>query len=184
MEAKMLLRNKRVLWAVVTFVYVVGAMLISPGLLVAAENFGSRTPTEEDLLEALDPPLSRGLKAGAAAKSMAAPSVSMQIRFGLNSVKISDDSAEALSNLAKAMQSDRLKDKSFKVIGHTDASGSDAYNIELSNRRAKAVRDYLVRLGLEGGRLEALGKGKAELLDKDNPLSADNRRVEFSVATK
>ena len=56
------------------------------------------------------------------------------------------------------------------------------YNVELSNRRACAVQDQLLRLGVDGARLEPIGNGKADLLDKQNPYSPDNRRVEFALS--
>ena len=62
--------------------------------------------------------------------------------------------------------------------GHTDATGSDPYNQALSERRADAVRDYLVEQHhIEPQRLVAVGKGKKDLLDPANPEAAVNRRV-------
>lgn len=66
--------------------------------------------------------------------------------------------------------------KSVYVVGHTDASGTDEYNIALSERRAQTVADYLARLGIDPARLQVVPKGETELTglgdDKD-------RRVEF-----
>jgi outer membrane protein OmpA-like peptidoglycan-associated protein len=158
-------------------------VLAMAGPAISAENFGNRTPSVDELMEAFDPPKSRTVMPSSAKKE-APPSVSMQITFSVNSFKISDDSAEKLSNIAAVMKNERLQDKTFKIIGHTDASGSEMYNVELSNRRARAVRDQLLRLGVDGARLEPVGKGKADLLDKQNPFSPENRRVEFALSGK
>lgn len=64
------------------------------------------------------------------------------------------------------------------IEGHTDAYGSDAYNIELSRRRAISVMRYLVERGIAGSRLVAVGKGKSSPLTKD-PFDPSNRRVQF-----
>jgi outer membrane protein OmpA-like peptidoglycan-associated protein len=64
------------------------------------------------------------------------------------------------------------------VEGHTDAYGSDAYNIELSRRRAVSVMRYLVEHGIAGSRLVAVGKGKSAPLTA-NPFDPSNRRVQF-----
>jgi outer membrane protein OmpA-like peptidoglycan-associated protein len=75
--------------------------------------------------------------------------------------------------------------KSLKVIirGHTDAKGSDAYNVDLSQRRAQAVRTYMVSKGIDESRLEAAGVGKGEPI-ADNKTArgrAKNRRIEFKL---
>lgn len=152
------------------------------GFGLAAENFGNRTPSEDEIVDALDPPKTRKLKVGAAARANEPPSISMQINFAVNSVKISDDSAEKLTILARALQSERLMEKTVKVIGHTDATGSEEYNLDLSIRRAASVQEYLVSLGLNAARLESVGKGESDLLDKKNPYSAENRRVQFAIS--
>jgi|SRR5581483_11854968 len=69
------------------------------------------------------------------------------------------------------------------VEGHTDSVGSDAYNQKLSERRAKAVRDYLVRQGIEASRLTTRGYGESRPI-ADNTTAegrAKNRRVEVVV---
>ncbi|HUS31078.1 MAG TPA: OmpA family protein [Kofleriaceae bacterium] len=68
------------------------------------------------------------------------------------------------------------KDKAVLVIGHTDTSGTEEYNIALSERRAQQVADYLARLGSDPAKLQVVPKGETEPTgngdDKD-------RRVEF-----
>jgi peptidoglycan-associated lipoprotein len=72
---------------------------------------------------------------------------------------------------------DSAKDKNVTVAGHTDSSGTDEYNIALSERRAQAVADYLARLGTDPARLSVVPKGETE--PSGNGDDKD-RRVEFS----
>jgi OmpA-OmpF porin, OOP family len=73
---------------------------------------------------------------------------------------------------------------SIEVAGYTDSSGSAAYNLKLSQRRAEAVRNYLIANGVPAGELTARGYGKAYLLVDPEKSSTDrerNRRVELRV---
>jgi len=75
------------------------------------------------------------------------------------------------------------------VEGHTDSIGTDAYNQKLSERRAQAVKQYLVSQGVAADRLETVGKGETAPIapnttdaGKDNPEGrAMNRRAELKV---
>jgi outer membrane protein OmpA-like peptidoglycan-associated protein len=70
------------------------------------------------------------------------------------------------------------------VEGHTDSIGSDEYNVTLSQKRASAVRDYLVSQGLNDGTITAQGFGKANPVatNDTNEGRALNRRVEMVVS--
>lgn len=73
-------------------------------------------------------------------------------------------------------------DLRIKVVGHTDADGSDAYNVDLSQRRAQAIIDFFVALGLSRDRIQIEFKGETEPIG-DNHTSEGkqlNRRVDFS----
>jgi len=91
---------------------------------------------------------------------------------------------EAQSNLRELVVS--LKDyegTNVLVVGHTDSTGSDAYNQGLSERRAAAARTFLLGAGLSSGRVEAAGRGESEPVD-DNATDAGrqaNRRVEVAI---
>ncbi|GAA4342164.1 hypothetical protein GCM10023144_43870 [Pigmentiphaga soli] len=108
----------------------------------------------------------------------AAPSVSIQVKFDFGSDRVAGASRQAVENLATALQSDALRDRSFLIVGHTDAVGSAEYNQHLSERRAAAVKSFLVQQGVEPSRLKTAGRGFSQLLDPANPNSAANRRVE------
>jgi len=72
----------------------------------------------------------------------------------------------------------------LRIEGHCDQRGSTEYNLALGQRRAEAVRAYLVNLGIDGGRLSTLSYGKERpLVEGDDEDSfARNRRAEFAVA--
>ena len=154
-------------------------------------------PTVDSIIESLKtdapaegPGQTRALRPGAAAMSTApapAPakpkpaSINMQINFEYNSAEIAGSSEKTMATLAKALASPQLEGRKFTVIGHTDASGSAAYNKALSDRRAAAVRRYLTENGVEASRLKAVGKGESQLLNNDDPDAAENRRVEIQA---
>ena len=71
----------------------------------------------------------------------------------------------------------------IEVQGHTDEQGNDAYNLDLSRRRAASVRRYLLEKGIAEDRLESQGYGETQPLDnrKNQAAYAKNRRVEFLI---
>lgn len=101
------------------------------------------------------------------------------IHFAYASARILPQSAKELDKVAQALQSSKLSKDSFLIAGHTDATGSDAYNLVLSQQRAEAVVSYLESHGVKVARLRPEGRGETELLDKSNPASPVNRRVEI-----
>lgn len=103
----------------------------------------------------------------------------LKILFPFNSAELTPEARAQLDQLGRALASPDLRPFRFRIAGHTDAVGSEAYNEGLSARRARAVVDYLVeRHGIDRGRLAALGLGERELADPKDPASAVNRRVE------
>jgi len=108
------------------------------------------------------------------------PSLNIQVNFEFNSAELKPESKELLDRVGQALQSNELTGYRFQIAGHTDAVGSSAYNKSLSQRRAAAVRDYLVKnFGVKDFRLESVGYGKERLLDPDHPTSPINRRVQL-----
>jgi len=73
--------------------------------------------------------------------------------------------------------------KKVRVEGHTDSQGEDAFNLDLSQRRANSVRTYLVGKGVGEDRLEAVGYGEAKpIASNANARGREkNRRVEFLI---
>ena len=135
----------------------------------------------EKLVEQLAPPeapKTRGLRN----LTVVAPkSVDLVIQFDFDSAKLQDAAKPLLDNLASAMKNERLMPLKFSVEGHTDAKGTEAYNMSLSQKRAISVVQYLVESGIEADRLNSKGKGFSELLYPDRPQAAENRRVRVTT---
>ena len=92
-------------------------------------------------------------------------------------------SYDILNSVAQAMQD--YANIRVEVQGHTDSDGSESYNLKLSNRRANAVREYLVNAGVDESRLESKGFGETTPI-ADNKTAAGkekNRRVEFKIVS-
>jgi peptidoglycan-associated lipoprotein len=72
------------------------------------------------------------------------------------------------------------------VEGHADSRGTNEYNLALGERRAAAVRDYLVTLGVPAARMSIVSKGEEQPLctEEAEPCWAQNRRVHFEVTAK
>ena len=74
---------------------------------------------------------------------------------------------------------DSLKGSTFVVAGHTDAAGGEAYNQDLSERRADSIKRYLVdKYGIAATDLVTVGYGKSKLKDPAQPMAEVNRRVQ------
>lgn len=107
------------------------------------------------------------------------PRIDIEIRFAYNSAEITPEARADLDALGRALLADSLVDARIALNGHTDAAGGEAYNMELSEHRAEAVRDYLIRHhGINGERLIAAGFGESRLKIRSHPEAAENRRVE------
>ena len=103
----------------------------------------------------------------------------LPVPFAFDSADILPQAKPQLDAIAEGI---RLLPATQKVVieGHTDGVGSDAYNDELSQRRAQSVRRYLVAThGIDAARLQAEGLGKSNPLPGRSPLAGENRRVQF-----
>ena len=106
-------------------------------------------------------------------------SIDLHIPFEYNSDKLTPDAILILRRVGTALTNPRLATYRFKLAGHTDAKGTVEYNQRLSERRAIAVRDYLIfQYDLEADRVEAVGFGKTQLADPSRPDDGINRRVQ------
>jgi len=107
------------------------------------------------------------------------PKIDLEIRFDYNSADINRSSMPAVQELGKALSNASLKDSTFVVAGHTDAVGGEAYNQDLSERRADTIKKYLTeKYGLNGANLVTVGYGKTKPKDPNAPMDPVNRRVQ------
>jgi outer membrane protein OmpA-like peptidoglycan-associated protein len=108
------------------------------------------------------------------------PAIDLVIYFDFNSATISSKSKASLAALGTALQDDTLKDASIMVAGHTDAKGRAEYNLSLSERRAAAVRQYLVdNFKVPQTNFTVVGYGAERLKDTAEPYASVNRRVQI-----
>ncbi len=105
-----------------------------------------------------------------------------KVYFEYNKATIKSQSFPILDAVAATLEGnpDILK---VEIQGHTDERGGDAYNLDLSDRRAASVRQYLIDKGIDAGRLKSQGYGETEPLDArhNEEAWAKNRRVEFLI---
>lgn len=107
------------------------------------------------------------------------PKIDIQIQFDYDSASIRPSSLADVDTLGKALSSPDLASYRIVLNGHTDAKGSDEYNLRLSEARAQSVRDFLVKnYGIAGDRLISIGYGEERLKNVSDPEAAENRRVE------
>jgi OOP family OmpA-OmpF porin len=105
------------------------------------------------------------------------PVVLRGVEFATNSATLTEGSRPILDAVAEDLRQ-HLQVR-VELQGHTDSRGADAYNLELSQRRAESVRDYLIAQGVNATRLEAKGYGETQPI-ADNATKAgqaENRRV-------
>jgi outer membrane protein OmpA-like peptidoglycan-associated protein len=103
------------------------------------------------------------------------------ILFDVDKSELKPDAKTNIQNLSASMKNN--PETNILIIGHTDATGSDAYNLGLSQRRAEAVKSYAMVNGIENSRLSTTGKGESEPI-ADNSTEAgrsQNRRVEIVI---
>jgi len=107
------------------------------------------------------------------------PKINLNIQFDYNSAEISKASLSSVQELGKALSNPSLKGSTFVVAGHTDAIGGEAYNQNLSERRADTIKRYLSdKYGINGTDLITVGYGKTKPIDPNAPMDPINRRVQ------
>ena len=105
--------------------------------------------------------------------------VTYDITFDVNKADIRDESMTEINRIKKLM--DENPELKYEVQGHTDSTGTPESNQKLSEKRAKAIVDKLVEMGIDESRLTAVGKGEyAPIADNATEEGrAKNRRVVF-----
>jgi outer membrane protein OmpA-like peptidoglycan-associated protein len=156
---------------------------LTRGLSAGPQADPAATEAEGRLLHAIRGRSTRSLSASEreeiATIAKDKPNIDLEITFDYNSADISRKSLPSVQALGKALTNPDLKGSTFIVAGHTDAAGSDAYNQDLSERRADSIKRYLTgKFSIAAADLVTVGYGKSKLKDPANPLAEVNRRVQ------
>ncbi len=98
------------------------------------------------------------------------------LMFAHDSYVLNQTTKVNLQDLGKILN--KYSDTNILIEGHTDATGTDDYNMGLSRKRATAVSTFLTTAGVNGGRMSSVGYGETQLLSN---VDSDNRRVEVAI---
>lgn len=107
------------------------------------------------------------------------PDRMVTVFFGFNEATLTDEARTALNNNAEYLRNH--EGQRIQIEGHCDSRGSTEYNLALGERRAMAVRKYLVKLGVNPTRLEIISYGEERPVDpaQNEDAWSQNRRAEF-----
>lgn len=104
--------------------------------------------------------------------------VNLRLAFDTGSARLTPDAMAQAGVFARALMLPQLVTMHFRIEGHTDSVGSRAMNMDLSQRRAQAVADFLVGMGVGRDRLDVRGYGFDQPLPGTRASDGENRRVE------
>lgn len=154
---------------------------VTRGVPTPAE--AARRAEEERLVNTLRNRKTRSLttdeRAQIASIAKTKPSIDIEINFDYNSASIGPKAQPQVRSLGEALSSADLRGRTFILAGHTDATGGDAYNQDLSERRADEVKRFLTeKYGIDPSNLVTVGYGETKLKNAANPASGENRRVQ------
>lgn len=148
----------------------------------AGFNLGAAHHTQQPAVAASKPatPAKRPTKVASLGTDMrtAGAHKDLLITFVSGSAELTPQARSNAREFAAALRDPRLKGKRFEIAGYTDASGSADANRALSQRRAEAVKAFMVAQGADASALEAKGYGSQDLAFPQDPKAAGNRRVE------
>lgn len=134
--------------------------------------------TSQEFVRVMEQSKQQGTTEGA----LDGPLLRMQIRFYVNSSRLTAEAREQLEVVGEALESVNLKDKKFEISGHTDATGAPEANLKLSRERAEQVRSHLIRnFEIKPDTLVVSYYGDTRpAAPNDSPQNRSrNRRVEF-----
>jgi outer membrane protein OmpA-like peptidoglycan-associated protein len=141
------------------------------GIKMRSINFGKSTNSQQELPKQ------------AAQASQQDSAVGLPIKFGYNSAEILEDSKTFLNEIGRMLSMPDFASEKLVIEGHTDASGSDKYNMYLSERRAESVKEFLRNnFNIASNRLFVTGMGESQPLQGVAPHAPVNRRVQFRKA--
>jgi OmpA-OmpF porin, OOP family len=152
----------------------------------AAVDVGNGVPTAEAVAQGLFPEDECEQLKAAGFKCMGfRPAVRYSLpasSFRLGSAELPDTLKKQLEVFAEVLKTKRGSGKVVRIEGHADASGAAAANLTLSQRRADAVKDYLVEMGADPQMLTPVGIGANAPKNSKDPFAPENRRVEIGRA--
>lgn len=115
-------------------------------------------------------------------RAITRPKLDANIRFESNSAILSEEAKRNLDVWGESFLHPYLSDSEFQIGGHTDDVGAEDYNLDLSQKRAESVRQYLAnKFRIEQKRFSVVGHGESapKVDNTDDSARAENRRVEF-----
>lgn len=103
------------------------------------------------------------------------------ILFAVDSYQLKEVSKQNIAELAEILK--KYEDTNIMFSGYTDNTGSEAYNQELSEKRAKAVAEYAAFVGVDAERMTIIGYGESDPIASNSTVEgrAQNRRVEVGI---
>jgi len=111
--------------------------------------------------------------------------VDLQMTFPNASWTLTESDKKTANTLTQVLMEPENASKVVEIGGHTNSVGGEAYNQDLSQKRADAVKAYLVANGVPGDRLKTVGYGSTQPIPGTDPASGENRRVMLTlVGTK
>jgi outer membrane protein OmpA-like peptidoglycan-associated protein len=169
-------------WRGAAFAVAIGGVILTAGADIAL----AQQPTREEIIESMRAKqLTRcprfDAKTGCGT-ALPAGGIDVEIHFGRGSAMLGAAAVSQLQALGVDLGKPELQGAALLVAGHADASGSDAYNQRLSERRADAVKRFLVtRFKVPDDTVIAVGHGKAQPKNTADPYAAENRRVQVAL---
>lgn len=158
-------------------------LTLGPQTSAPASASGPAASVDAAFIDSLRDRPSRSLSLGEREKlgTVAAvkPQIDLPMEFDRNSDVLHGQALENANSLGRALSDPSMRGQTFVIAGHTDARGSDALNQKLSERRADALKQFLVRTyGLPAANLITVGYGKTRLKNPNDPEGQENRRVQ------
>ena len=150
-------------------------------ILRALDNVAGADLTVNDQLQTPNSRGSKGKKSGPLQVKLNELLLGKTVEFDSSSSRLRSDNHKLLDSIVEVLKSD--SNAQIEVSGHTDKNGKEEKNIRLSQRRADAVKKYLVDKGIKSSRFEAIGHGSSLPIADNNTFDGQrkNRRIEFNV---
>ena len=165
--------------ASVLFLGLAGGLFAEP-LKHRIDLTGRQHVSEDEIITALTPVTVRGINTRGLQPGLA--TIALTVNFAFDSTELLPEAIPNLRSLGHALQSPQLAPYRIRIEGHTDSVGTQAYNQELSQRRADMVKAYLVEhFEITPDNLVTVGQGEAEPIDDNGTPQGRqrNRRAEF-----